>query len=134
MLLATARGGATAGKVLETVSQASLQAALGPQLASDAVLLSDGGRAYPGCARRHGVRYEAVNVSVGKRVHGSYHIQTVNHRLQQFKVFLQPFRGVATKYLDSYLRWIQQVGLVRDASPRSCLVASMAPKCIRFAN
>ena len=134
VLLATARGGATAGQVLATVSQASLQAALAPVLASDAVLLSDGGRAYPGCARRLGVQHEAVNVSAGQRVRGSYHIQTVNNRHQQWKAFLGPFRGVATKYLDSYLRWYQQVGLVREASPRTCLVASMTPQCIRFAN
>ena len=127
VLLATARGGATAGQVLESVSQASLQAALAPVLASDVVLVSDGGRAYPGCARRLGVQHEAVNVSAGQRVRGSYHIQTVNNRHQQWKEFLEPFRGVATKYLDSYLRWYQQVGLVREASPRTCLVASMTP-------
>ena len=80
-------------------SQASLQAALGPLLASDAVLLSDGGRAYPGCARRLGVQHEAVNVSAGRRVRGSYHIQTVNNRHQQFKAFLQPFRGGSDQVL-----------------------------------
>ena len=47
-------GGATVGQVLASVSQASLQAALVPVLASDAVLVSDGGRGYPGCARRWG--------------------------------------------------------------------------------
>ena len=73
-------------------------------------------------------------MSAGRRVRGIYHIQTVNNRHQQSKAFLQAFRGVATKYLDSYLSWFQQVGLVPEASPRSCLVASMAPKCIRFAN
>ena len=134
VLLATARGGATAGQVLETVTKASLEAALAPMLARDAVLVSDGGRAYPGCARRLGVQHEAVNVSAGIRVRGSYHVQTVNSRHRQWKAFLEPFRGVSTKHLDSYLRWFQQVGLVREASPRSCLVASMAPKCIRFAN
>ena len=72
VLPATARGGATAGQVLKTASQASLQGALEPALASDAVLLSDG-------------------------------------------------------------RCLRQVGLVREASPRSCLVASMAPKCVRLA-
>ena len=70
----------------------------------------------------------------GGRVRGGHHIQTVNNGHQPFKAFLQPFRRVATKYLDSYLRWFQQVGLVPEASPRSCLVASMAPKCIHFAN
>ena len=127
VLLATARGGATVGQVLASVSQASLQAALAPVLASDAVLVSDGGRAYPGCARRLGVQHEVVNVSAGGRVRESYHIQTVNNRHQQWKAFLGPFRGVATKYLDSYLRWFQEVGLAREASPRSCLVASMTP-------
>ena len=73
-------------------------------------------------------------MSAGRRVRGSCHIQTLNNRHQQFQALLQPFRGVATKYLDSYLCWFQQVGLVREVSHRSCLVASMAPKCIRFAN
>ena len=59
VLLATERGGATTGQVLESVSQASLQAA--------PVLASDGGRAYPGCARRLGIQHEAVNVSAGIR-------------------------------------------------------------------
>ena len=45
-----------------------------------------------------------------------------------------PFRGVATTQLDGYLRWFQQVGLVREASPRSCSAASMTPRCIRFAD
>lgn len=134
VLMATARGGATVGRVLQTVSQASLQSALEPLLAKDAVLVSDGAPAYPGCARRLGVQHEPVNLTAGVRVRGSYHIQTVNNRHQQWNQFLRPFRGVATKYLDSYLRWFQQVQLVREASPRSYLAASMAPPCTRFAN
>ena len=88
VLLSTARGGATVGQALEAVIQASLQVALAPVLASDAVLVSDGGRAYPGCARRLGVQHKAVNVSAGQRVRGSYHIQTVNNRHQRWKAFL----------------------------------------------
>lgn len=74
VLLATACGGATVGQVLASVSQASLQAALEPLLASDAVLLSDGGRANPDSARRLGIQYEAVDVSAGLRVRDSYHV------------------------------------------------------------
>ena len=134
MLWATARGGATVGQVLESVSQANLQAALAPVLGSNAVLVSDGGRAHPGCARRLGEQHEAVNVSAVKRVRGSYRIQTVYNLHQQWKAFLGPFRRVATEYLDSYPRWFQEVGLARETSPRSCLVASITPQCIRFAN
>ena len=84
VLLATPRGGATAGKVLDTVTKASLEAVLTPILAGDAVLVSDRGRAYPGCARRLGGQHEAVNVSAGIRVRGSYHVQTVNSRHRQW--------------------------------------------------
>ena len=101
---------ATARRVLETVGWASLQAALEPLLARDAVL-----------AERW-------------RVRGSCHIPTGNNRHQQRKEFLRPFPGVATKYLDSYPRWFQQVGLFREASPHSFLAPSLAPQCMRFAN
>ena len=69
----------------------------------------------------------------GECVGGSCHIQTVNPRHQLWNAFLQPLWG-ATKYLDSYRRWFQQVRLVLEAPLRSCLAAPMAPKCIRFAN
>ena len=114
------------GKRLRAVSQASLQSAPGPARVSAAAQLSDGGRAYPGCARRLGVQHEAVNVSTGGRSAGSKHIQAVNHRHPQRKAFLGPFRRVATKFLDSYLRWFRQVGFVREACHRRCLVASTA--------
>ena len=39
--------------------------------------------------------------------------------------------GVA---VTTALRWFQQVGLVREACHRRCLVASRAPQCIRFAS
>ena len=57
---------------------------------------------------------------------GSNHIQMVNHQRQQRKAFLGSFREVAAESLDSYLRWFQQVGLEREAFPRSSLVASVA--------
>lgn len=102
--------------MLESVSQASLQAALAAVAASDAVLLSEGERAYPGCARRLGIQHEAVNVAADNQVRGSYHIQAVNSRRHQWKA-LRPFPGASTKCLDSYLRWFQQVGLAQEAAP-----------------
>lgn len=71
---------------------------------------------------------------VCRRVRRSYHIQAVNYRHQRWKAFLGPFPRDATQYLDSYLRWFQYVGLVREVSPCSCLAGSMAPLCIRFAS
>ncbi len=48
---------------------------------------------------------------------GSHPIQTVNQRHRQLKQFLLPFHGVATKCLDNYLRWHQEIGLASQPSP-----------------
>jgi hypothetical protein len=109
-----------------------LQAALESLLACDAVLLSDAGGAHPGCGQHLGVQHEMVDVPASQRVRSSYHSQTANNWHQRWREFRQPFPGVATKCLDSELRWIQQAGLVREAALRS-LAASMTPKFIRFA-
>jgi hypothetical protein len=52
-----------------------------------------------------GVSHEALNQTAGERVRGDLHIQTVNSRRERLKDFLRRHRGIATKYLDSYLRW-----------------------------
>ncbi len=119
--MAVARGGPTASAVLERVSASTLQAALDPLVARDAVLVADGGRAYPGCARALGVPHEAVNLSAGERVRGSCHIQTANSRHSQFKSFLRPFRGVASKYLDSLSALVPASRTLRPALPTGLL-------------
>ena len=85
--------------------------------------------------RRRGARHsrESVTRSAGERVRGVVHIQTVNSRHSQIKGFLRRFRGIATKHLDSYLRWFYLVVLGRHPSPRACLAAASARTCLRFA-
>ncbi len=114
--VATARGGETAGAVLEAASQANLQAALEPLLAPDAVLVTDDGTGCPGCARSLGVQHEAVNRAAGQCLRGSHPIQTVNQRHRQLQQFLLPFHGVATKCLGNHLRWHQEIGLASQPS------------------
>ena len=80
------------------------------------------------------MRHEALNTSAGERVRDAFHIQTVNNRHGRLKGFLRGFRGIATKYLDSYLRRFHLVGLAAHASPRACLTAAMNTAYIRFAN
>ena len=43
------------------------------------------------------------------------------------------FSGVATRYLDNYLRWFQRLEL-ENASPRACLATAIARPCIQFVN
>ncbi len=76
----------------------------------------------------------AIELGVGERVRGAVHIQTVNSRHSQIKGFPQRSRGIATKCLDSYLRWFHLVVLGKHSSPRACLEAASARTCLRFAN
>ena len=72
----------------------------------DALLVSDGHRAYKAFAHAEGITYETVNLSKGQRVtKGAYHIQNVNAYNSRFENWLMRFHGVATKYLPNYLGW-----------------------------
>ena len=62
------------------------------------------------------------------------HIQTVNSRHSQLKDFLRQYRGVATRYLKSYLRWFHLIVPGSEVSPRACLAAAMGGLSIRNAN
>ena len=68
----------------------ALAAALDPVVAKDALLVSDGGASYPPCAAALGVSHEALNRSMGERVRGDLHVQTVNSRHSRLKDFLRP--------------------------------------------
>ena len=89
------------------------------------LLVSDGGASYPPCAAALGVSHEALNRSMGERVRGDLHVQTVNSRHSRLKDFLRPRRGIATRYLDNYLSWFHLVGLAPGANDRACLAAAV---------
>ena len=69
--------------------------------------------------------HEALNRSMGERVRGDLHVQTVNSRHSRLKDFLRPRRGIATRYLDNYLSWFHLVGLAPGANDRACLAAAI---------
>ena len=95
VLMAADRSGTTVSAVLPRVDAAALAAALDPVVAKDALLVSDGGASYPPCAAALGVSHEALNRSMGERVRGDLHVQTVNSRHSRLKDFLRPRRGIA---------------------------------------
>ena len=134
VLMAADRSGTTVSAVLPRVDAAALTAALDPVVAKDALLVSDGGASYPPCAAALGVSHEALNRSMGERVRGDLHVQTVNSRHSRLKDFLRPRRGIATRYLDNYLSWFHLVGLAPGANVRACLAAAITRWRIRFNN
>ena len=50
----------------------------------------------------------------GKHMKGIYHIQHINAFHSNFKAFLEKFRGVSTKHLNSYLMWFKWIELFKD--------------------
>ena len=123
--MAADRSRTTVSAVLPRVDAAALTAALDPVVAKDALLVSDGGASYPPCAAALGVSHEALNRTMGERVRGDLHVQTVNSRHSRLKDFLRPRRGIATRYLDNYLSWFHLVGLAPGANDRACLAAAV---------
>ena len=122
VLVAADRSGVIA--ILPAVSAAHLQAVLQPVLDQDALLVTDGCTSYPPCAAAMGISHEALNQTAGERVRVELHIQTVNSRHERLKTFLRRHRDVATRYLDSYLRWFHLAVLPRQPTPRAVLAAA----------
>ena len=95
---------------LGRITTRHVEAALGPHIAPDSMLVTDGHAAYPDFARRNGMTHHALDsrVSADNR---SIHLQNVNSLHSQVKRFMKPFNGVATKYLDNYMafyRWTKK--------------------------
>ena len=134
ILVAADRGGETLSHTLPALNADNVKEVLEPVLAPDALLVSDANRCYPPVAAALDIPHESINASAGERVRGAVHIQTVNSRHSQIKGILRRRRGIATKYLDSYLRWFHLIALGDQPSPRACLEAAMAKPCLRFAN
>lgn len=121
----TDRSGTTVSTVLSAVNADTLKKALAPVVDKDALLVSDGGTSYPPCAEALGVNHKALNQSAGERVCGELHIQNVNNRHSRLKGFIASRRGIATKYLASYLSWFHLIVLQRNPTPRHCLASAL---------
>ena len=138
VLVVADRGGATVSAVLPAVHAGPLREVIAPVVDENIVLVTAGHRADPRCAAAIGAHHEALNLSRSERVRGAFHIQiaadpAVNNRHGRLKDFLRRYRGVATRYLDNYLRWFQRLEL-ENASPRACLATAIARPCIQFVN
>ncbi len=125
VLIAADRTGTTVSAILPALNADAILDVLSPVLNKDALLVTDGARFYPTCADKLGVSHQALNLSAGERVRGDLHIQTVNSRHERLKTFLRRYRGIATKYLDSYLKWFHLTGIQLNPTPRTCLNAAL---------
>lgn len=106
VLIVRDRHGTTTDAVLPALNKESIKAVLGPIMARDTLLCTDGLRIYRTLAKEAGFAHQPLNVSAGSRVKERvYHIQNVNAYHSRLKSWLGRFRGVATRYLPNYLGW-----------------------------
>lgn len=115
VLVVRDRAGGTADFILPLADKKHVSAILKPLLAQDAVLCTDGSGSLAAAARDIGVEHHALNFTAGIRVIGPWHIQNVNAYHARLKDWVRRFRGIATRYLDSYLGWFRAV----ERSPSS---------------
>src|SRR3954454_16875113 len=128
-LIARDRAGHTADAVLPGLGADAIAAALAPVVARDAVLCSDGVKAYAAFAAERGLHHEPVNLAAGVRVReGAFHIQNVNAYHGRLKGWMRRFNGVGTRSLPNYLGWRRT--LERGSEPsasRTWLLAAARP-------
>jgi hypothetical protein len=124
----------------DTTAAATISAHLATAIEPDALLVTDGAPFFPPFALALGLTHEPLDHKAGERRRGDRHINTVNSRHERLKTFLHGRRGVATKYLGSYLAWYHLAILPKLPTPRSVL-ASVAgitpvgqPMCLVNAN
>lgn len=125
VLVAADRGGGVVSAVVPAATAAAAKDVLASVLDADVILVTDAAGCFSKFAEEVGVTHEALNQSKGERVRGELHIQTVNGLHQRLKSFLGGFHGVATKYLDNYVRWFEMTVVNADATARECLNASL---------
>jgi transposase-like protein len=127
LLVARDRGGRTldfhTGRGPVTAGQ--LERCLGPVLANDVLLVSDGALAYKAIAATAGLSHEAVDVKAGIRVRDALHIQNVNGWHSRFKTWLLRFHGVASRYLVHYSGWRRILDDRRMTTPAMLLRAAL---------
>lgn len=130
VLVARDRAGSTSDFILGADDATHIATALQPILAKDAILCTDGSKALAAAARSIGVAHRPVNLSAGIRVvAGVYHVQNVNAYDSRLKDWLRRFKGVATRYLDSYLGWFRAIDRSHGGSlnPVSLLALAVNP-------
>ena len=135
-LIARDRAGHTIDAVLPDLGAEAIAAALGPVVAEDAVLCSDGAKAYAAFAARHGLHHEPINVAAGVRVRdGAFHVQNVNAYHGRLKGWMARFNGVATRYLPNYLGWRRLLERAPEPSAsKTWLLAAARPISTANAN
>jgi len=127
VLIVRDRHKTTTDHILADFQGVTFEALLDPVVSRDSVLVTDGRPSYATFAHERGMLHIAVVAKQGERVFEGFHIQNVNAYTSRLKAWMAPFRGVASKYLATYLGWRRMIE--RDGqrlTPRHAIAEALA--------
>ena len=126
VLIVRDRHKATADYILPDFKGLTFEHHLDPIVNRDSVLVSDGRSCYKTFAHDRAMSHVAVIARRGERVKGGLHIQNVNGYITRLKDWLRSFKGVASKYLASYLGWRRMIERCGDRlTPRHLIAEAL---------
>jgi transposase-like protein len=126
VLIVRDRHGQTTDAILPDLQGETIGAHLKPVVAKDALLVSDGAGAYGQFAHENDILHIPIYASRGEHVYEGFHIQNVNAYASRLKEWLRRFKGVATKYLPSYLGWRRMIEREGDhLTAARCIIAAL---------
>lgn len=106
VLVARDRHGVTTDFILPQFNAEAVSGVLGPVIAPDALLLTDGSPVLASFATQKGLLHQSINASAGEKVlFNTFHVQNVNAYHSRLKEWMRRFHGVSTKWLSRYLGW-----------------------------
>ena len=101
------------------ISKKDLQGVFKGKLDEAETLCTDTHRSYTAFAKSIDLDHRKFNVSKGQRVKDKiYHVQNVNNTAMRLREWMQPFNGVATKYLQNYMNWFMILERIKNNRER----------------
>ncbi len=105
--------------VFESVNKKEISRVISPLIDKDVLLCSDGNRTYQVFARKHNLARKTINASAGEYIReGAYYIQNIHTYDGRLKNWMRQFKGITTKYLESYLGWMRMLDRESDLMPQ----------------
>lgn len=95
--------------MLSDLAAPTIAAYLAPVVEPGAELVSDGREAYAKFAEDRRLLHFCLNANRGVRIYEGVHIQNINAYTSRLKDWLRRFKGVANRYLTSYLGWRRMI-------------------------
>ena len=99
----------TYAEAIPSTAMVDIAPVMSAWLAEDCAVVTEGHSSYQAASRNLNLHQETVRVSRREFRRGRWHLNTVNQRHMTMKGLLNHHhRGVSTRYLGHYLRWLMR--------------------------